>query len=62
MLQLRDRMNTKQDSLYMLSTRDPFQVWGNIQTENEGTEKGIPCKCKSKESWSSNTHIRQNRL
>ena len=22
-------------------------------------EKGIPCKRKSKESWSSNTHIRQ---
>ena len=25
-------------------------------------EKDIPCKWKSKESWSSNTHIRQNRL
>ena len=25
-------------------------------------EKGIPCKWKSKESWSSNTHIRQKRL
>ena len=24
--------------------------------------KKIPCKWKSKESWSSNTHIRQNRL
>ena len=27
-----------------------------------GMEKDIPCKWKSKESWSSNTHIRQNRL
>ena len=25
-------------------------------------EKDIPCKWKSKESWSSNSHIRQNRL
>ena len=24
--------------------------------------KNIPCKWKSKESWSSNSHIRQNRL
>ena len=35
---------------------------GHIQTESEGMEKGIPCKYKSKESWSSNTPIRQNRL
>ena len=32
------------------------------QTESEGMDKGIPCKWKSKESWNSNTHIRQNRL
>ena len=25
-------------------------------------EKDIPCKWKSKESWSSDSHIRQNRL
>ena len=25
-------------------------------------EKDIPCKWKSKESWSNNSHIRQNRL
>ena len=25
-------------------------------------EKGIPCKLKSKESWSSNSHFRQNRF
>ena len=24
-------------------------------------EKDIPCKWKSKESWSSNSHVRQNR-
>ena len=46
----------------MLSTRDPLQTYGYIQTESEGMEKDIPCKWKSKESWSSNTHIRQNRL
>ena len=29
-----------------------------IKTKGEGLEKDIPCKWKSKESWSSNTHIR----
>ena len=49
----------KQDPcIYMLSTRDPLQTWGDIQTESEGMEKVIPCKWKSKESWSSYTHIR----
>lgn len=52
----------KKRSIYMLSTRDPLQIWGHIQTESEGMEKGIPCTQKSKESWSSNTNIRQNRL
>ena len=43
----------------MLSTRDPLQTQGHIQAQSEGVEKDIPCKWKSKESWSSNTHIRQ---
>ena len=36
----------KQDSrpLYMLSTRDPPQNKGYIQTESEGLEKDIPRK------------------
>ena len=46
----------------MLSTRDPFQTYGQTQTESEGMEEDIPCKRKSKESWSTNTHIKQNRL
>ena len=46
----------------MWYTRDPLETWGHIQTESEGIEKDIPCKWKSKESWSSNSHIRQNRL
>ena len=40
----------------------PILDLGHIQTESEGMEKGIPCKYKLKESWSSNTPIRQNRL
>ena len=45
--------------LYMLSTRDPPQNRGHIQTESEGVEKYIPCKQRPKEeSRSSNTHIR----
>ena len=46
----------------MLSTRDPLQIQGHIHTENEGMEKDIPCKWKLKESWGSNTYVRQNRL
>ena len=30
--------------LYILSTRDPLQDKGHIQTESEGLEKDIPCK------------------
>ena len=43
----------------MLSTRDPLQTQGHIQTESEGMEKDIPCKWKSKESWHTNSRIRQ---
>ena len=35
--------------VHMLSTRDPLQTQGHIQTESEGMEKDIPCKWKSKE-------------
>ena len=38
----------------------PTSDLGNIQTESGEMEKCIPCKWKSKESWSSSTHIRQN--
>ena len=30
--------------MHMLSTRDPPQNKGHIQTESEGLEKDIPCK------------------
>ena len=46
--------------VYMLSTGQPLHTQGHMQTESEGKEKDIPCKWKSKESWSSNSHIRQN--
>ena len=44
--------------LYMLSTRDPPQTKGHIQTKNEGLEKDISHKWRPKESRGSNTHIR----
>ena len=44
--------------LYMLSTRDPPQNKGHIQTESEGLEKYISCKWRLKERRTSNTHIR----
>ena len=34
----------KNMTLYMLSTRDPPQNKGHIQTESEGLEKDIPRK------------------
>ena len=42
----------------MLSTRDPPQTEGHIQTESEGLEKAISWKLRLKENRSSNTHIR----
>ena len=49
-------------TIYKLSIRDPLQTQGHIQTESEEMEKDIPCKWRSKGSWSSNAHIRQHRL
>ena len=43
----------------MLSIRDPLQTYGHIQIESKSIENGIPGKWKSKESQSSNLHIRQ---
>ena len=51
-------METKTRPLCMLSTRDPPQNKGHIQTESEGLEKDIPCKQGPKERRSSNTRIR----
>ena len=55
-------MDTKTRPIYMLSTRDTLQTQGHIETESERIEKDIPCKWKSNESWSSNSHITENRL
>ena len=51
-------MDAKARPLYMLSTRDPPQTKGHIQTESEGQEKDISFKIGPKESRSSNNHIR----
>ena len=36
----------------------PKDTYRHIQTESEGMEKDIPCKWKSKESWSSNNTLK----
>ena len=54
-------MDAKISSVYMLHTRDSLQTSGHMQTENEGMEKKN-YSMQMKESWSSNTYIRQNRL
>ena len=46
----------------MLPTRDPSQDKRPTQTESEGLETNIPIKWTGKKSWSTNTHIRQNRI
>ena len=51
----------KQDP-YIAVYKRPTSKQGHIQTESEGLEKAISCKWRPKESRSSNTHIRQNRL
>ena len=40
----------KNNTPYRLSTRDPPQNKEHTQTENEGLEKDMPCKPKSKET------------
>ena len=54
-------MDTKTRPIYMLSTRDPLQTKGHIQSESEGIEKDIPWKWKTKQSLSSSSQIRKNR-
>lgn len=44
---------------YVLSTRHSVQIERHIQTENEEMEKDIPGKWKWKESWGSNTLIKE---
>ena len=41
-------MDTKTRPLYMLSTRDPPQSKGHIQTEREGLEKNVSRKWRQK--------------
>ena len=43
-------MDPKTRPVYTLSTRDPRQTQGHIQTESEGMEKDIPYKWKSKKA------------
>ena len=43
-------MDTKTRPLYMLSTRDPLQNKGHIQTKSEGLEKNISCKWRPKKT------------
>ena len=68
MFKTKDRLTgwiQKQDLyiyIYMWSTMDPLEIQGHVQTESEGMKEDILCKWKSKESWSSNVPIRQNKL
>ena len=48
-------MDTKTRPLHVLSTRDPPQNRGHIQTESEGLEKDISHRWKPKEIRSKNT-------
>ena len=43
-------MDMETRPLYMLSTRDPPQNRGHIQTESEGLEKDIPHKQRPKKA------------
>ena len=43
-------MDTKTKPLHMLSTKDPPETKGHIQTEREGLEKDISCKWRPKKA------------
>ena len=49
-------MDTKRRPLYMLSTRDPPQNKGHIQTESEGLEKRYFMQMKNKRKDSTHGH------
>ena len=55
------KKQNKTRTTYMLPSGDSLQIYRHTGTESERLEKGISCKWKWKESWSSNTYIRQNR-
>ena len=42
--------------IYAVYKRPTSDLW--TYRQSEGMEKDIPCKWKSKESWSSNSHIK----
>ena len=48
-------MDTKTRPLYMLSTKEPPQNKGHMQTESEGLEEEISCKWRPIENKSSNS-------
>ena len=51
-------MHTKVRPLCMLSTRDPLQTEGHIQTESEGMVKDISCNWRPKESRNNKDQIK----
>ena len=53
----KDWLNGYKNKTPNMSTRDPLQNKGHIQTESERLEKDIPCKERPKESMNSNTHV-----
>ena len=56
-------MDKKTWPSHMLPIRDPPHKKRPTQTESEGLEKkNIPSKWPGKNSWRSNTYIKQNRL
>ena len=61
MLQQKDTgsLNGYKNKTYIYAVyKRPTSDLGTHTTESKGMEKDIPCKWKSKESWSSNTHIK----
>ena len=55
-------MDIKTISIYMLFTIDILQATGHVRTKMKGLGKEISYECKSNEGWSSNMHIRYDRL
>ena len=52
----------KQDPYICCLQETHFRPRGTYRLKVRGWKKDIPCKWKAKESWNSNSHIKQNRL
>ena len=55
----KNKETKKTRPICILPIRDSFQTERHLQIETEGFEKNLSCQWMTKETWGSNTYIRQ---